>query len=130
MTADITKRKQPQSVEPTRENRPVVYPVVNVHETDDGYDVKASLPGVAESDVTLSVENRTLTIEAINTAAVPEGYTTLRQEFGPVRYRRVFELPDHVDADGITAALAQGVLTVKLPKREEVKPRRIAVKAA
>ncbi len=130
MTASNDTCRPVQRVEPRTDNRTLVHPVVDVNETDDGYAMTAALPGVDESALTLSVENRTLTIDATNVVAVPEGHRPVRREFGPVRFRRVFELPDHVDPSGITASLKQGMLTVTLPKRDEVKPRRIKVKAA
>jgi len=50
-------------------------------------------------------------------------------ELPEARYRAAFDLPDHVDTAGIKAATKNGLLVLTLPKREEVKPRRIAVKA-
>jgi len=111
------------------ENRPLVVPSVDVREDGDGYTIQVALPGVAEDAVHLTIEDRTLLLEADNDVAVPEGYTVVRREIPELRYRAVFELPDRVDAGAIRSQIKNGMLSVVLPKREEVKPRRIAVTA-
>lgn len=110
-------------------NRPLVAPVISVREDADGYILRADLPGVMQDAVELTVEDRTLILEAENTVATPEGYTMVRQEIPPLCYHAVFEIPERVEAGGIQSTLENGVLTVTLPKREEVKPRRISVTA-
>ncbi len=112
---------------PLSEDRPHVVPVVNVREDGDGYNLTAELPAVADNGVQLIVEDRTLILDAANDVAPPEGYTAVRQEIPPVRFRAVFELPDRVDVGAIQSTLRNGVLTVALPKRDEVKPRRVPV---
>lgn len=109
------------------QNRPVIGPLVDVREDAEGYTLRADLPGVAETAVQLTVEDRTLILDADNDVPVPEGYQIVRQEIAPVRYRAVFEIPDRVDPGAIQSVLRNGVLIVTLPKREEVKPRRLTV---
>lgn len=129
MTQEVQKHNEtavnPRETSPRRD----VTPVVTLSERDDAYLLDVLLPGVDESDVTLSTEDRALMIEAINHSVHPEGFTMIREEFPEVRYRGVYELPEHIDPDGIKAELKLGVLQVRLPKREAVKPRKIAVKA-
>jgi HSP20 family molecular chaperone IbpA len=108
-------------------SRPEVAPLVRVRETAEGYEFAAELPAVAESALHVTVEERTLAIEAETEWTPKEGYRLVREEFPAVRYRGVFEIPERVDAGGIRATLRNGVLRLSLPKREEVKPRRIAV---
>lgn len=117
-----------QAIQPTQD-RPQVAPAVDVREDHEGYTLTAGLPGVAEEAVHLTVEDRTLMLDAENSIVPPEGYTVLRQEIPAIRYHAVFELPDRVDIGGIRSTLRNGVLTVALPKREEVKPRRVPVVA-
>ena len=111
-------------------NRQRVTPAVEITEDSNGYVLTAQLPGVAEEAVHLTVEDRTLVLEADNQVAAPEGFKVLRREIAERHYRAAFELPERVDTVKITSALRNGVLTVTLPKREEVKPRRIAVQVA
>jgi HSP20 family protein len=59
---------------------------------------------------------------------VPEGYTVHLRERGPIAFTRKFPLPGRVDAEGVTASLKDGVLTVTLPKSRDALPRQIAVK--
>ena len=68
-----------------------------------------------------------LTLEGWSRPARPEGCETLGQEFGCGRYRRDFTLPDAVDPDRIQARVKNGVLSVSIPKKEEVKPRKIQI---
>ncbi len=107
-----------------------VAPSVTLEEIQDGYIMRVGLPGVDESDLHLTVEDRTLSIEADTRYETPQGYRLIREECPPVRYKGVYEIPDLVKADGINAKLSSdGVLRIELPKREEVKPRKIAVSA-
>ncbi len=115
---NTTRREEP---------RPLVAPVVDVREEADGYVLTAELPGVDEGAVNVTVEDRTLILDAANDLTEPEGFKVLRREIPPLTYHAVFELPDRVDSAAIRSTLRNGLLTVTLPKREEVKPRRIAV---
>lgn len=112
--------------QPMQDRTPVV-PVVDVREDHEGYTLTAELPGAVEGAVQLTIEDRTLMLDAENNVAAPEDYTMLRQEIPALRYRAVFELPDRVDVGAIQSTLRNGLLTVTLPKREEVKPRRVQV---
>lgn len=129
MTQEVQKRSS-QALEGTREMpRRDVAPVVTIKEQEDAYMMDMLLPGVDESAISLSAENRTLVVEATNQVVHPEAFKLIRKEIPEVRYRGVYELPEHVDPDGIKAELKNGVLRVRLPKTEAVKPRKIAVKA-
>ena len=70
-----------------------------------------------------------LSITAENTLETFRDYTLVLHELPEVRYRAAFDLPEHVDTAGIKAANKNGLLILTLPKREEVKPRRIAIAA-
>jgi HSP20 family protein len=105
------------------------WPVTNVFETKEAFVVRADVPGMAEGDVSVSVEEDALVIRGERKAEVPEGYRVHLRERSSVAFTRKVPLPAHVDADGVTATLSEGVLTVKLPKAREALPRQIAVKA-
>lgn len=132
MNTEMANRdRQATSVQPRREqSMRTVVPAVHVNESADGYVLVAALPGTDDSRLHVTVEDRTLTIEAEADTGMREGYRLVREEFPPVRYRAVFELPERVDTKAIDAKLRNGMLRLVLPAREEVKPRRIEVKAA
>jgi len=106
-----------------------VTPVTRVEENKDAFTLTVELPGVSEKDIELTLENRTLSITAENTVQSFEGYTQVLTEIPEVRYRAAFDLPEHVDTAAIKAANKNGLLILTLPKREEVKPHRIAIAA-
>ncbi len=110
-------------------NRMEVVPVTRVSENADDFTLTVELPGVSEREIDLTLERRTLTITAENTAQSFKDYTLTLAEIPEVRYRAAFELPERVDTAGIKAANRNGLLILTLPKREEVKPRRIAITA-
>lgn len=105
------------------------WPATNVFETKDAFVVKAEVPGLAEGDVSVSVEDDALVVRGERKTAVPEGYRVHLRERAPVAFTRKLPLPAHVDANAVTATLEHGVLTITLPKAKEALPRRIAVKA-
>ena len=112
---------------PAPENEPVYVPRVDVRETAEGFAVVANLPGVDEKSVEATVQNRVLTIEGWTNTEKPQGYEELGREFGAGRFRRDFTLPDAVDPARIQARVKNGVLAVSIPKKEEVKARKIQV---
>jgi HSP20 family protein len=91
--------------------------------------VSLEVPGLSEGDVSVSVEEDALVVRGERKVEVPEGYKVHLRERAPVAFTRKLPLPARVDADGVSAALENGVLTVTLPKTKEALPRSIAVKA-
>lgn len=103
-------------------------PAVDLSETDDAYVLRADLPGLSPDDVSIELENRVLTISGERTAeheTEEAGYRRLERSFGS--FRRTLTLPAGVDAEAITAAFDNGVLTVRVPKPEAIKPRKVAI---
>lgn len=106
-------------------------PAVDIFEDADAIHVKAELPGIKTEDVKIDVENNVLTLRGERKLARDDerdNYHRVERWYGA--FTRQFLLPRTVDADRIEADLKEGVLTVRLPKRAEVKPRQIAVKAS
>lgn len=103
-------------------------PAADVTETESDYRVLMDLPGIDPNAIQLRVEKDTLTIQVDRkqpqTAA---GETVHRSERAFGTFFRSFTLPTGVDAGKVEAAYEQGVLAVKLPKREEAKARSIPV---
>ena len=91
--------------------------------------IKAELPEMNRDDIQLTVENNTLTISGekkMDEAVKEENCHRIERMFG--QFARSFSLPPTVDAGKVTADYKAGVLTVRLPMREEAKPRQIQVK--
>jgi len=108
--------------------QPVEYvsPEVNIFESTEGYVLEAEMPGVNKDGLEITLEGTEITIVGRrNHEAVP-GQPLLRER-KHADFRRVFELDPAIDTGKINAKMNQGVLTLSLPKSEQVKPRRITV---
>lgn len=115
----------------TGECRPVNtrYPLINVWEEADVLFLEAELPGLGLEDVEIFVsEGNHLTIRGERKEPTRENGTLHRQELGYGKFSRELHLPFDVDTDNVEAKLANGILTISLPKSEAVKPKRIEVK--
>ncbi|HMP83408.1 MAG TPA: Hsp20/alpha crystallin family protein [Verrucomicrobiota bacterium] len=120
-----TVQKEPtRNVE--REVADFVAPVVNIFEVKDGYVLEAEMPGVNKDGLEITLEGNEITITGHRNRETPEGEAIFRERHA-ADYRRVFELDPAVDTARISAKVNQGVLTLTLPKSEQVKPRKIAV---
>lgn len=117
------------SREETRSQERYVTPPVDIYENGDGLVVKADLPGVAKENLDVRVENGLLTIQT-KPAQVTGSGSPVYREYELVNFFRQFELSDKVDQQKISADLKHGVLTLKLPRAEEAKPKRIDIKVA
>ena len=102
-------------------------PATDIYETDDALTVVMEIPGVDRQHVNVSLENSTLRIEARIDPADYEGMEPLYTEYGVGNYARSFELSNKVDRDRISAEVADGVLTLTLPKVKETQPRSIPI---
>jgi HSP20 family protein len=104
-------------------------PPVDIFETDDREVVlKAELPDMKREDISLTFENGVLTLTGERRSehdARRENYHRMERHHGT--FSRSFTLPNTVDAARITASYKDGVLTVRLPRRDEAKPKAIAV---
>lgn len=106
---------------------PVVRPRHHLCEADGAWEVAVVLPGVTRQDIDVRFEDETLEISATRRVDVPEGWRPLRREIPACRFVLELTVRVPVDRDAVSARLENGVLTLRLPKREEAKPRRIAV---
>jgi HSP20 family protein len=106
-------------------------PAVDIYETDGALVLKAELPEMNREDIDVSVENSTLTIRGerkLSNDIKQENFHRIERAYGS--FVRSFSLPNTVDTAKIAADYKNGVLTVKLPVREEAKPRTINVEVA
>jgi len=98
---------------------------VAMWEDDDHYFVEAELPGMTDSDVDITVHNGMLFIRGERKPAEGRRYLYNGRSYG--RFERVISLPGPVSTDDIQARLAEGLLSITLPKSPESKPRKIAL---
>src|SRR5207253_10131499 len=107
-------------------------PPVDVYETE-GHDmvIKAELPDVPRDDIEVTVENNTLTIRGerkFDSAVKEDRYRRIERSYG--QFSRSLTLPNTVDSAKVSADYKNGILTIKLPFREEATPRTINVEVA
>ena len=103
-------------------------PALDMYETKDEIVLNFELPGVREKDVTLSITGDVLTLKgerAFDSDVKGENYHHVERVFG--KFERSVQLPMEVQADKVQATYRDGMLEVKLPKAEEVKPREIKI---
>ena len=104
-------------------------PRMNVAETETEYSVSLELPGIPPEDVRVEIEDGHLLISGkVEEETKDEGKSFHRMERRTGEFRRVFALPDEVDAEKIDAHFEHGILRVSLPKAEKARPQRITVK--
>ncbi len=109
-----------------REGEKFITPVASINETADGYTLELEMPGVGKDGLEISVENNELSIVGRKHLNTPEA-TLVHRESRPHSYRRSFEIDPSIDSTKISARVSQGVVTLALPKAEQVKPRKITV---
>src|SRR6188472_222382 len=103
-------------------------PPMDLVETDEHFVLRADLPGLAEGDVSIEVEDNVLTVSGERKAeheTTKEGYHRVERAFGS--FSRSLTLPDGVDAESVTASFDRGVLEIRIPKPEQRKPRKISI---
>ena len=105
---------------------------VNIYADDEGYTFVAVVPGVNSDELHIETEGNTVKINGEVMApaiAADDKVRTLRSEIAYGKFSRAFEMPEDIVADKIEATLENGVLTLRVPKAEAVRPRTIKVQA-
>ena len=101
-------------------------PLADVEETEDAWSIEIDLPGVAREDIDIQLNDRELTVSGEVKEKERAGILRRRtRRVGQFHYS--VTLPGDVDPDNVTASLSEGVLTVRVPKAQQAKPRRIAI---
>ncbi len=122
---DTVTQRAPETTKPETERVSYQVPAVNIFEAEDGYTLEADLPGVTREGLEVFLDRNELTLLARRPVARTE--MAHYRESSAGAFRRVFELNPEIDTDKITARVENGVLTLHLAKRDQVKPRRIQV---
>ena len=112
------------------QERPVFLPSVDIFETPEAITIIADLPGVSPDKLNIDLRDNELTIEGEVDYEIGENEKFLLKEYEIGKYYRKFVLPNAIDQSKVSATLTDGVLRLVLPKVEEMKPRKIEVKAA
>ena len=105
------------------------YPAVNVYESAEEILIQCEVPGIDREDLDVTITGETLTIKGLKRPLPDEEELNfIRRERGSGQFTRTIVLPDAVDAERIEANLADGIMTIRLPKKAAAKPKQIEVK--
>jgi HSP20 family protein len=110
--------------------RAVWAPTVDIEETEDAYEITADIPGLTAKDVRVKLQDRILTIHGerkYEKSDRKRGVHRSERTWGA--FTRSFLLPDAAEGEKAQANMKEGVLTVRIPKREEAKPKELDIKA-
>ena len=111
-----------------RESVQTIRPPVNIFEDAEGITLQDDMPGVSKDRLQLQVDKDQLLVEGDVQISMPEGMEALYADVRATRYSRGFSLSRELDTENIDASLHDGVLTLRIPKRAEVRPRKIEVR--
>lgn len=103
---------------------------LDLYETENEYVVQLAAPGLKSDNFEITAQQDVLTISGRVQQQQPEGARFHIQELRFGDFARTLRFPSPVDVDNIQASLADGILTVRVPKSEAARPKRIAIKAA
>ena len=106
-----------------------VFPPVNVYEDEDNFYITAEIPGVKKEDLDISVASGSVTIKGERKTDVEGDVNFHRAERSGGTFSRVVSLGEKINPDKVEANVTNGVLTVKMAKAEETKPKQITVKS-
>lgn len=106
-------------------NTNTTLPSVNIKDNADAFTVEVAAPGFEKGDFKIELNRNTLTVSSEKQVEneTKEGEVFTKREFSYQSFTRSFTLPQIADGDKIEAAYDKGILTVKIPKREEAKPK-------
>ena len=124
-TADLTTQENPSSPEEQRS----ILPLVDIFEDDTGITLQADLPGVSQDRLDIQIDNDSLSIAGNIKFDLSEHMDAIYADVRASRYQRSFALSRELDRDNIQASLKDGVLTLRIPKRQEHRARKIEVRS-
>jgi len=130
-TNSLTETNNERNVtarEETRSNDKYIRPAVNIVETEEGLLLTADIPGSSKDHLDINVEKGILTISAPVEHTMPG--TSAYREFELANYYRQFSIPETLDHEKAQAEYNNGILTLRVPRAEAAKPRKIEVKVS
>ncbi|EGV16660.1 Hsp20/alpha crystallin family protein [Thiocapsa marina] len=119
--------REPSEMQAARAEEVALLPPVDIYEDAAGITLVADLPGVSRERLCVQVDKDTLLIEGEAAIEMPSEMEALYADLRTTRFRRSFTLSRELQADQIEAQMQDGVLTLKVPKRAELQPRKIQV---
>ena len=134
MTVNTDDRKNVTTREPgmtgSDKTVTVLRPPIDISEDAEGITLVADMPGVSKEHLNLKVDSDSLTLEGEVGIEMPEGMEALYADMRSTRYERSFTLSGELATDEIDATLQDGVLSVRIPKRAEMRPRKIEIRTS
>ncbi len=133
---DVSKQEKKSEIPKTGESRKAaegeraIRPPVDIFEDESGITVQADMPGVSKDRLQIQIEGDNLSFTGNVDIQVSEGMDALYADIRSTAYRRSFSLSRELDAEHCEAQLNNGVLTLRIPRRKEHKPRKIEVQAS
>lgn len=123
--------RAPSAVQgPTTDAEFTIRPAADIFENAECITLQLDMPGVAKDRLRVEADRNSLTVEGNAQFDVPAGMNALYADLRSSVFRRSFALSSELDVEKIDASLQDGVLTLRVPKRAEVRPRKIEVRAA
>ncbi len=107
----------------------VLRPATDIFEDDDGITLQMDVPGASKERLTLQVNRDRLDVDAEVRIDIPQDMEPVYADVRSTRYQRTFALSSELESDKVDASLKDGVLTLRIPKRPEIRPRKIEVRA-
>lgn len=126
-TQDIAKNET-TAPQRNRDDQMVMQPPVDIFEDAHGIMVVAEMPGVSKDRLNIQADRNSLTIEGEAVIDMPKGMEPIHADVQHTRYARSFTLSAELESEAIDAKLKDGVLTLRIPKRREFRPRKIEVR--
>ena len=121
------KTREGNEMQPRSEQDVFLRPAVDIYEGGNEITVRADMPGVTRDRLQVQVDGNTLAIEGQAAIDMPEGMEAVYADVHTTHFRRSFTLSNELDSGNINAEVKDGVLTLRLPKRAELQPRKIEV---
>jgi HSP20 family molecular chaperone IbpA len=126
--SDLPARRTSQS---ERSEQTVLRPAGDIFEHQDGITLLLDMPGVSPNRLNIESDRSSLVVDGEVEISMPEDTEPLHADIRSTRYRRSFSLSgEQLDTEAVKASLKDGVLRIDIPKRAEVRPRRIEVKTS
>jgi HSP20 family protein len=124
---ELTKQESAKTQATQAVERPI-RPAVDIFEDDAGITVQADMPGVSRERLDIQINRDTLAIEGKAEIPMPEGLEAIYADVRSTTYQHSFTLSHELDGEQADATLKDGILTLRIPKREQYQPRKIEVR--
>jgi len=127
---EVEAAKSAEAERRDRESEVVLRPPVDIFEDAEGITLQLDMPGVAKDRLDIHADKTNLIIEGSAQIDMPQGMEALYAEVRSTVFRRSFALSGELEAEKIDASLKDGVLIVRVPRRAELRPRKIEVRTS